>query len=97
MRKHTKVKFNSGIGRYDGRAFMEALKKENAYTKIRVDDLHPNNAYCTRNACLKKTYSNLVVVDNPNKRPVWYLGIVYVKSLEPFVISCDGRSFVLYY
>lgn len=97
MAKRSKnIKFSAGTGVFRGDTLQRVLKEENAYTKIRVDDVDPS--WGVRNAKLKSGRNYMLVKDYTQNYDIWYLGgTVRVKSISPFIVECDGRSFVFYY
>lgn len=97
MAKRSKnIKFSAGLGSFSGDTFKRVLKEENAYTKIRVDDVDPY--WGVRNAKLKSGSHYMLVKDYTQNYDIWYLGgTVRVKSISPFIVECDCRSFMFYY
>ena len=96
MAKRSKnIKFRAGLGSFNGDTFQRVIKNENAYTKIRVDDVDPS--WSVRNAKLKSGRNYMLVKDCTHNYDIWFLGTVRVKSISPFLIECDGRNFVFYY
>ena len=97
MAKRSKnIKFSAGLGNFSGDTFQRVLKNENAYTKIRIDDVNKN--WDVRNAKLKSGRDYMLVKDYTQNYDIWHLGgTVRVKSISPFIVECDGRSFMFYY
>lgn len=97
MTKRSKnINFSAGIGCILGDTFQRLFKEENTYTKIRVDDVDPS--WGVRNAKLKSGRNYMLVEDCIHNYDIWYLcGAVNVKSISPFIVECDGRSFMFYH